>query len=410
MKKRFVLPATVLAVTAFVVATTVPADAATTFAIVTINMSNKQAQPQAIAVDSATGNLYVGQQDGPAGAKIAALSPTGQLRTYIRVGESFDPATNLPYIPEGPAPHAPSKVIALTINPNTNILIALVSSSWINRVPNYSHLSGSYVVTVNMTTNTVVKRYSVASFDPVNPFGLDPFDPHTMWTGFSLDIANNVLWGVEGYDPTLSNAVDRLNLTTGVQTRAALPLIEGASPQDYVPTIAFNRPNGRAYVSVGSSIFVIDSTLRVVSTLHVPGQFGCGVDVPAQWYAPGTAWTSIVASPTSNTIYVNYCGSIYFISGATNTVMRSVAMAGYGVGLALDAPAQSLYTYEIRNDVKGIAVYSSATTGLLKFIPLALYDVLNWYPDGNAWIANNPVLHKTYFPSSASAISGVVSR
>lgn len=401
MKKRFVLPITVLATAAFIIATAAPANAATTYTVGVINMSNKQANPQAIAVDSATGNLYVGQQDGANGAKIAALGPTGVLRTYIRVGESYDPATNLPPDGERPAPHAPSRVIALTINPATHTLLALVTDAMIIMSPNYSHLNGSYVVAVNMTTNTVIRRYTVAA--PAPESGPPPgwHDTQTMWTGFSLDATNNVLWGVEGYWPNFNNGVARLNLTTGVKTRADLPVVANSTQIDPVPTIAFDKANGRGYVGVAGTLFGIDSTLRVVTTLRVPGRDpGCAV-------LPGSAPTATVASPTTNTIYVYWCGAIYVVNGATNTVTHPIPTAG-SVGLALDAPAQSLYVNERRNNVKGIGIYSTATTALLAFVPVTVSSgAAN--TAGNGWITNNPVLHKTYIPTSASTISGVVS-
>jgi hypothetical protein len=404
VKKRFTLPAAIFAASAFVFATSVPAVAATTYTVGVINMSNKQANPEAIAVDSATGNLYVGQQEGALGAKIAALSPTGQLRTYIRVGESFDPAMNVPPDGESGPPFTPSRVIALSVNPNTNTLIALVTGARPNPNENYSQLSGCYVVLVNMSTNEVVKRYTVAQPWPNNGPTTGPqpvFVPDTMWTGFALDVANNVLWGVEGYDPRWSNNVNRLNLSTGVRTRAPLPGITSGSttPYDSVPTIAFNKSNGRGYVSLAGTVYGIDNTLKIVSTLHVPG-----VD-PACPDFPGSTPTATVASPATNTVYVNYCGAIYVINGGTNTVTHPIPTAGFSSGLVLDAPAQSLYTAQTRSGVRGIAIYSTATKALLKFVPLN-----GGGGPGNAWIANNPVLHKTYVPTSASTISGIVSR
>ena len=367
MKKRFVLPVTVLATAAFIIATAVPANAATTYTVGVINMANKQANPQAIAVDAATGNLYVGQQDGAHGAKIAALGPTGVLRTYIRVGESFDAATNLPPDGERPAPHAPSTVIALTINPNTHTLLALVTDSWIIMSPNYSHLNGSYVVAVNMRTNTVTRRYTVAELEPESGPPPVAHATQTMWTGFALDATNNVLWGVEGYWPNFNNGVARLNLTTGVKTRADLPVVANSTQIDPVPTIAFDKANGRGYVGVAGTLFGIDRTLRVVTTLRVPGR-----DPVACSVLPGSAPTATVASPATNTIYMNWCGSIYVVNGATNTVTHPIPTASYSKGLALDAPAQSLYVYETRNDVTGIGIYSTATTASLAFVPVSV--------------------------------------
>lgn len=399
MKKRFALPITVLVTAAFIIATTVPANAATRYTVGVITLSNAQANPQAIAVDSGTGNIYVGQQDGAAGAKIAALSPTGKLRKYIRVGESYDAATNLPPDGERPAPHIPSKVIALTINPRTHILLALVTDALTIMSPNYSHLNGSYVVAVNMRTNTVVKRYTVAARAPESGPGPELWhDPHTMWTGFALDVTRNVLWGVEGYEPNFYNAVDRLDLTTGARTRAALPIVSNDAPIDAVPTIAFDKATGRGYVSVAGTLFGIDRTLRVVTTLPLPGLPGCDV-------LPGTGPTATVASPSTNTVYVSWCGTIYVVNGAKNTITHTIQPVA-GAGLALDAPARSLYVYETRNDVKGIGVYSTATMASLAFVPATVSNAVHLA--GNAWITNDPVRHRTYVPGSASTISVVV--
>ncbi|MDR6972352.1 hypothetical protein [Leifsonia shinshuensis] len=403
MKKLFALPLTVLATAALIFAATGPAAAGARYSVTTISLANTHSRPQAIAADPLTGTLYVGQQDGAAGAMIAVLGPSGGLRTYIRVGESFDAASNVPPDGERPAPHAPSRVIALTVNSLTRTVIALVTDTWINTNPTYSGLSGSYVVTVNMRTNTVSHRYTVAAPASEPEAAAEGWhDISTMWTGFALDPVRNVLWGIEGYDPRSSNAIDRLDLTTGVHGRAALPVVANDSPIDAVPTIAFNIANGHAYVSVAGVIFVVDGSLRIINRLQVPGLPGCDV-------LPGSGQTAIVASPWTSTLYMTWCGGIYVINGATNVVTRPFPTIPLGkAGLAYDPLGRSLYVYETRNGVKGLGIYSTVTATSRGFVPLALSDEVP--TAGNAWIANSPLLKTTYVTSSASTISAIATR
>lgn len=106
------------------------------------------------------------------------------------------------------------------------------------------------------------------------------------------------------------------------------------------------------------------------------------------------------ASPATNTVYVNACGYITVVNGATNTVHHSIATTGTGV--ALDARARQVYTLAGSR----IAIYSTATAKLVTTVPVQLGA--GGLRNGNAWFAVNTTNHKVYLPTSVSRISGLV--
>ena len=159
---------------------------------------------------------------------------------------------------------------------------------------------------------------------------------------------------------------------------------------------SFNRSNNRVYLSQDRHLYSFDSALRRVTTLRLP----LAPDQCAADNLPSSAPSSTTASPASNTVYVNTCGYITVVDGATNRVHHSIATTGTGV--VLDAPARQVYTLTGSR----IAIYSTATAKLVTTVPVQLG--VGGLRNGNAWFAVNTTNHKVYLPTSVSRISGLV--
>ena len=393
MKKRTLAALCLASAAVLPVAVAVPASAGTTYSVGVIRLANPVANPKTIAVDSTTSKIYVGEANGTLGAQVTVLDPTGRRLRSIRVGDPYDPAQNPPPGGEVPPTYKPSSVVALVHDAASHTLVALVSDNHTIGAA-YSELNGSFVVLIDTSTNRITKRYRVST--PIVQGDVTWADTTTVWTGMALDPRTRTLYGAVDYDPLYSSRLAKLNLTTGALTSRSLPFPDPGYPFPPPAGITFNRSNHRVYVSQDRNLYSFDSALRPVTTLALPLAPGaCEAD-----NLPSSAPSSVTASPATNTVYVNDCGFITVVNGATNTVTRTMPTTGTGV--ALDAGVQRVYTLSGSR----IAIYSTATGKLVATVPVRLGA--GAVRNGNGWFAVNTTNHKVYLPTSASTISGLV--
>ena len=393
MKRRILVALCLASAISLSAAVSSPASAATTYTVGVINLANKGANPKTIAVDSSTSKIYVGEENGTVGAQVTILDPTGKRLMSVRVGDPYDPSLNPVPDGENRPIYKASSVIALTHNSAARTLVALVSDNRVVYNPAYSQLNGSFVVLIDTNTNRVTKKYRVSAIDPP---GSGWADRRTFWTGMALDPTTNTLYGVADYDPLYSNRLYKLNLGTGALVSTSISMPDASYPFPPPAGITFNRFNNRVYVSQDRHLYSFDSTLKQVTKLPVPLAPGqCAADT-----LPSSAPSFTTASPASNTVYVNDCGYITVVNGATNTVIHSMPTSG--TGLVLDAGAQQVYTLAGSK----IAIYSTAARKLVTTVPVTLGS--GGLRNGNAWFAVNTTNHKVYLPTSTSTISGLV--
>ena len=286
---------------------------------------------------------------------------TSPLLAYDPSAIGFDPVNGYVYV--GGYSSSGASAVVSVIDGSTNNVIDSISLGSTSNIPVafafdsstgniYAALANSSVVIINGATNTLTSHVSGVQCCSL-PVGV-AFDPSNA----------NIYLAQEGSDNVSI-------ISTATNSVAAFTIVN-----IFPSAVSFDSFNGNIYVASTSGVAVIDgSSNKLVASLS---------------FDTYTVYIFALASnPTNGDVYaLSHLGSIYVISGTTNTLAGSLGVGNYPTALTFDSLNGDIYVASLQSD--SVYVINGATNSVIAnvTVPNAPYALAFDPLDGDVYVAS----------------------